>query len=137
MDYILGAGLVFASVQTIAFGRIILNRAAAPVDNDTFGAAEGIAFLFTVTLTVGIAMMARKAFADASLFSLAQMGAALTAVAVVSVAAWAGMARLVARAPTGAALAPPGPVTPGRGRPQQPSGAGAEGGRQTRGRRAA
>ena len=137
MDYILGAGLMFAAVLTIALGRILLNRSGKPVSDDTFGAAEGIAFIFTVILAVGVALMARKAIADDSLLSLAQLIAALTATAVASVAAWTGISRLTARAPAGLAGAAPGPAAPGRGRPHRPTGTGAQGGRKPHTKRAA
>ena len=134
MDYILGAGLLFAAVLTIALGRLVLNRSAAPVDDETFGAAESIAFVFTVILAVGVALMARKAIADDSLLSLAELAGALVLAGAASVAAWIGLARLVTRK---AAQASAAPVAPGRGRPQRPSGAGAEGRRKARARRAA
>ena len=136
MDYILGAGLLCAAVLTIALGRLVLNRSTAPADDESFGAVESLAFLFTVILAVGVALMARKAFADASLLSFAQLAGALVLAGVASAAAWIGLRRLVAGE---AALtqAPAGPVAPGRGRPQRPSGAGTEGGRKARARRAA
>ena len=137
MDYILGAGLLFAAVLTIVLGRLVLNRSSKPATDDTFGAAEGIAFVFTVILAVGIALMARKAFADDSLLSLAQMTAALAATAVASVAAWIGLARLTSRAPAALAGATPAPTAPGRGRPHRPTGTGSERGRKAQAKRAA
>ena len=137
MDYILGAGLLFAAVLVIALGRLLLNRSSKPVTDDTFGAAEGIAFIFTVILAVGIAFMARKAFADDSLLSLVQMAAALAATAIASVAAWSGLARLAGSAPAALAGAAPVPTAPGRGRPRRPTGSGVERGSKARAKRAA
>lgn len=138
MDYILGAGLLFAAVLTIALGRLVLNRSDKPVDDDTFGAAESIAFVFTVILTVGIAFMARKAIADDSLLSLLEMAAALGATAIASVAAWIGLARRTTRAPAALVDTVPGDTgAPGRGRPHRPTGTGAQGGRKPQAKRAA
>lgn len=136
MDYILGAGLLSAAVLTIALGRILLNRSAPAADEDAFGAAEGIAFLFTVVLAVAVAVMARQAFVDASLLSLAQMAGALVAAAVLSVAAWQGLDRLAAGAQR-EAEAVEGPPAPGRGRPHRTSGTDARGGRRPQAKRAA
>jgi hypothetical protein len=135
MDYILGAGLLFAAVLTIAVGRIFLNLSATTADDEAFGAAEGIAVLFTVILAMAIAVIARQAFAEASFASLAQMVGALVGAVVLSVVAWKALARLAP--PVREAGAAEGPPTPDRGRPHRPAGTDIRGGRRPQAKRAA
>lgn len=113
MDYVVGSGLLLAAVLVLAVGRLILYRRPRTADGEAFGLTESFAFAFTVLLALAISVLARRAFEDASLMSLALLAGALTVTGAAAALAWLLLARLAggAAAAVGGEL-PAGPRTP-------------------------
>lgn len=138
MDYIVGAGLLFGAVLTIGLGRMLLKHPGAPADQEAFGRAEAIAFVFTVLLAGGVSLVAARALDESSLESLIQMTVALATAGAASVVAWVALGRVSRRRERARAALPAGsPDAPRRGRPDRPSGTGITAGRQRKRKRAA
>lgn len=95
MEYVEGAGLLYAAVVCVLVGRRLFNRQRVPEWTARFGIVESVALCFTGVIALAIAVLADAALREMEPLTALKLAAVFLAVVIASVATWRLIRRVI------------------------------------------
>lgn len=98
MMWNLGTALLMAAAAVLVVGHVVLNRPSVPRDADSFGWTEALAFLFTASLSGGLAALVARGLNGEGVMPFIEGAGGVAVALVFGLVLWRGLRRFARQA---------------------------------------